>query len=103
VGLPGNLTDAADRIHSKLGRQNGKRVVPIKAGMPPDFPHDVRSVVTVKPLGDNRTEMTITECSYMEDQWFDLSNTGLQQCLDKMAASVAKEQHFCFTGFNPFW
>jgi hypothetical protein len=83
VGIPDNRADAADRIHLKLGQQNGKRVDPVKAGVSPDFPQDVRSVVTFKAVGDNRTEMTVTEYGYTIDQWFDVSNAGLEHCLDK--------------------
>jgi hypothetical protein len=31
--------------------------------------------------------MTVTEYGYTSDQIFDLSKAGLEQCLDKMAAS----------------
>jgi hypothetical protein len=51
-----------------LADKDGKRVGPVKAGMPPDFPQDVRSVVTFKAVGDNRTEMTITKYGYTVDQ-----------------------------------
>jgi hypothetical protein len=33
--------------------------------------------------------MTVTEYGYTSDQVFDLSKVGLEQCLDKMAASFA--------------
>ena len=56
--------------------------------MPPDFPQDVRTVVTVKAVGAT-TEMIVTEYGYTSDQMFYLSLAGLNQCLDKMAASFA--------------
>jgi predicted enzyme related to lactoylglutathione lyase len=37
-----------------------------------------------------KTEMTVTEYSYTSDQAHDLSKAGLEQCLDKMAASLAR-------------
>ncbi len=70
-----------------LADKDGKRVDPVKAGMPPDFPQDVRSVVTFKAKG-GKTEMTVTEYDYTSDQMFDLSKAGLEQCLDKMAESL---------------
>jgi hypothetical protein len=33
--------------------------------------------------------MTVTEYDYTSDQAHDLSKAGLEQCLDKMAASFA--------------
>ncbi len=70
--------------------KDGKRVAPVTMGLPPDIPQDVRHVVTFKAMGDNKTEMTVTEFGYTSDQTFDLSKAGLEQCLDKMAASFAK-------------
>ncbi len=40
--------------------------------------------------GDNRTEMTVREYGYTSDQAHDISKAGLEQCLDKMAASFAQ-------------
>src|SRR5262245_18229193 len=73
-------------IHN-LADKDGKKADPVKMGMPPDFPQDVRNVITFKAVGDNKTEMTVTEYGRTSDQWFDLSKQGLEQCLDKMAAS----------------
>jgi uncharacterized protein YndB with AHSA1/START domain len=70
--------------------EDGKRIDPVTLGLPPDIPQDVRHVVTFKAVGDNKTEMTVTEYGYTSDQTFDLSKAGLEQCLDKMAASFAE-------------
>jgi uncharacterized protein YndB with AHSA1/START domain len=67
--------------------KDGYRVDPVKMGLPPDIPRDVRHVVTFKAVG-NKTEMIVTEFGYTSDQMFDLSLAGLNQCLDKMAASL---------------
>jgi len=73
-----------------LADKDGKRVDPVKMGMPPDFPQDVRTVVTFKTVGD-KTEMTITE--YLPaTSMFEYAEAGLNQSLDKMAASFAKAQ-----------
>ena len=50
--------------------------------MPDRVPH----VVTLVPLADGRTELTVTEHGYRTDEARDLSLAGLEQCLDKMAA-----------------
>ncbi len=55
--------------------------------MPPDFPQDVRSIVTFKAK-NGKTEMTVTEYDYTSDQMFDLSKAGLEQCLDKMTENL---------------
>jgi uncharacterized protein YndB with AHSA1/START domain len=68
--------------------QNGRKLDPAGlgiAGVPPDVPH----VITFTPLGDERTEMTVTEYGYATEQARDLSQAGLEQCLDKMAAIFA--------------
>ncbi|MGH7493016.1 MAG: SRPBCC domain-containing protein [bacterium] len=70
--------------------KDGIRIDPVKMGMPPDMPRYVRHVITFKAVGDNKTEMTVTEYGYTSDQMFDLSKAGLEQCLDKMAASFAR-------------
>ncbi len=70
--------------------KDGTRVDPVAIGLPPDIPQDVRHVVTFQAKGDNKTEMTVTEYGYTSDQVFDISKAGLEQCLDKMAASFAK-------------
>jgi uncharacterized protein YndB with AHSA1/START domain len=76
-------------IHN-LADKDGKKADPARMGLPPDFPQDVRNVITFKALGDKKTEMTVTEYGYTSDQWFDLSKQGLEQCLDKMAAALAR-------------
>jgi len=67
---------------------DGNDVDPVEAGMAPDFPQDVRNVVTFEASGADETELTVTEYGYASEEWYDLSKTGLEQCLDKMAASV---------------
>lgn len=69
--------------------EDGNRIDPVTIGLPPDMPRDVRQAVTFKGVGDNKTELTVTEFGYTSDQMFDLSKAGLEQCLDKMAASFA--------------
>jgi uncharacterized protein YndB with AHSA1/START domain len=70
--------------------ENGRRVDPVTVGLTSDVPQEVRHVVTFKPVGDNKTEMTVTEYGYTSEHQFELSKAGLEQCLDKMAASFDK-------------
>jgi uncharacterized protein YndB with AHSA1/START domain len=71
-----------------LADKDGRRVDPVKVGLRPDFPQDVRTVVTFKAVGD-QTELTMTEYGLPDTQMFELASVGLHQCLEKMAASVA--------------
>jgi uncharacterized protein YndB with AHSA1/START domain len=70
--------------------EDGKTVDPVEVGLPPDVPREVPHVVTFEARGDNKTEMTVTEYGYTSDQMVDLSRAGLEQCLDKMAAILAR-------------
>lgn len=70
-------------VHN-LADQDGHRIDPSAIGMPPDFPEDVVSVVTFKPLDNERTEMTVTELDWALGQMRDMSELGLNQCMDKM-------------------
>jgi len=75
-------------IHN-LADKDGKKVDPVSVGMPPDFPQDQRHEVTFKDLGNGRTEMTVTEYDWMVGDMMEMSRLGLEQCLKKMATSIA--------------
>jgi uncharacterized protein YndB with AHSA1/START domain len=66
-----------------LADENGVKQNPVSLGMPPDFPEDLRTVVTFKKLGDNKTEMSVTEYGEM-GQIAEFARIGLEQSLDKM-------------------
>jgi uncharacterized protein YndB with AHSA1/START domain len=66
----------------------GNRVTPVELGLPPDIPQAVRHVVTFKALGDNQTEMTITEFGYTSALAQELSKAGMEGSLDKMEQSL---------------
>jgi uncharacterized protein YndB with AHSA1/START domain len=70
--------------------EHGAKVDPVEIGLPPATreAQDVRSVVAFEAMGD-KTEMTVTEYGYTTDQAYEMSKLGLEQCLDKMAASFA--------------
>jgi uncharacterized protein YndB with AHSA1/START domain len=84
--------DPMERIEfiQNFADQDGKRIAPVEVGLPPEVPQDVRHVVTFTGVGDSKTEMTVTEFGYTSDPIFDISKAGLEQCLDKMAASFVK-------------
>jgi hypothetical protein len=52
------------------------------------MPHEVRNLVTFNVLGDNQTEITVTEYDWTAGQMMEMSRMGLEQCLDKLAASL---------------
>jgi uncharacterized protein YndB with AHSA1/START domain len=69
--------------------EQGNRISPADIGLPADMPRDVEQKVTFKGR-DGKTELTITEhYNAISDQHFELSRLGLEQCLDKMGASLA--------------
>ena len=59
-------------------------------GVPPGVSYDVPHVIAFDAVGDNGTEMTVTEHGYTTEQARDLSKAGMEQCLDKMAAIFAE-------------
>jgi uncharacterized protein YndB with AHSA1/START domain len=65
--------------------KDGNRIDPSSMGIPPGVPTDVLHVITFKRIGDRRTEMTVKESGYTNEQAVALSTAGLEQCLDKMA------------------
>jgi uncharacterized protein YndB with AHSA1/START domain len=69
---------------------DGNQIAPTDVGLPPEIPQEVRHVITFKPVGDDQTEMTVTEFGYPVEWIVEVSRAGMNQCLDKMAALVAE-------------
>jgi uncharacterized protein YndB with AHSA1/START domain len=67
----------------------GVTISPADAGIPPGVPDAVPHVVTFTPMADGGTELTITESGYTTPQARDISQAGLDQCLDKLAVVLA--------------
>jgi uncharacterized protein YndB with AHSA1/START domain len=68
-----------------LADEDGYKIDPTKVGMPPDFPTDIKTVVTFTEVADGKTEMTVTEYA----DFGTISNfaqIGLEQSMDKMGA-----------------
>jgi uncharacterized protein YndB with AHSA1/START domain len=73
--------------------KDGNKLEPAKIGLPPGVPKDVPHVINFKTVADpsagnesGKTEMIVTEYGYTSEQALNISKTGLEQCLDKMAA-----------------
>ena len=50
----------------------------------PGVPHDVSHEITFEALGPELTRMTVTEYGYPTEETRDLSQRGLEECLDKL-------------------
>lgn len=68
--------------------QNGNKVEPQSLGLPPGIPTDVPHVLTFEPTGAGGTALTVTEFGYPSDELVNLSKVGLEESLDKLAASL---------------
>ena len=73
----------------KLADECGNKIDPSAMGLPLDFPHDQKQVVTFKALSNNRTELTVIEYGWTEGQLMELSRMGMTQSLNKMATLFA--------------
>jgi hypothetical protein len=78
-----------DWIHH-FADKDGNRVAPKTQGLPPEMPAAVRNSVLFKPVGDNKTEIVVTEHDWPVGQMMELSKQGMEQCLDKMTAIFAR-------------
>ncbi len=74
-----------DFIHN-LADKDGNKVDPVQMGMPDDFPQDQLQRLTFRAVGDNQTELTVTEYGWAAGQMMEMSRMGMEQCLDKLAA-----------------
>ena len=74
-----------------LADSDGNQIDPASLGLPPEFPRDMRTVVTFKDLGNDKTEMTVTEYNMptADTEMGRNAELGLNQSLDKMAAIFA--------------
>jgi uncharacterized protein YndB with AHSA1/START domain len=65
-----------------LADKEGNKKKPEEAGMPNDFPEDIRTVVTFKAINSTETEMTVTEYANF-GQMTHFAELGLEQSLNK--------------------
>jgi uncharacterized protein YndB with AHSA1/START domain len=69
---------------------SGTPITPAQAGIPGDgVPERGEHEVVLTALGDDRTRLEMVEHGYTTAEARDMSQAGLEQCLDKMAALVA--------------
>ncbi len=72
-----------------LADKDGNPIDPAQAGMPPDFPKEIRTQVLFRAKG-KMTELVITEYDWPVSQMSVYSYAGMQQSIDKLAVSLAK-------------
>jgi len=72
-----------------LSDKDGNRIDPATLGMPADFPKEIASSLAFKSVG-GKTELTATEIGWTVGQMRDMSEAGLSDCLDKLAAVVGR-------------
>jgi uncharacterized protein YndB with AHSA1/START domain len=67
----------------------GSPITPAQAGIPGDgVPERGEHEVVLTATGDDRTRLEMVEHGYTTTEARDMSQAGLEQCLDKMAALV---------------
>ncbi len=80
--IPGEVIE----LTQTLSDQNGSAIDPTSIGMPADFPTEpIRTRLVFKPLGGNKSELTVTEFDWQIGQQRQLSEMGMSQSLDKLA------------------
>lgn len=72
-----------------LADPDGNPIDPVAAGLPPDFPKEMRTVITFKAKGD-LTELTITEYGWTPSPMFVYALAGTHQSIDKLADSLER-------------
>jgi uncharacterized protein YndB with AHSA1/START domain len=70
---------------------DGAELDPASLGLPPGFPRAVPHVITLEARGDE-TELTVVERGYGPGPFYELSKSGLEQCLDKLERLLASEK-----------
>lgn len=65
--------------------KDGHKLQPTDMGLPAEVPTDGHHIVTFKAVDGDKTEMTVIEKGYGSAEARDTSQSGLDECLDKMA------------------
>ena len=71
-----------------LADSDGNPIDPVTAGLPPDFPKEMRTVITFMAKGE-MTQLTITESGWTPSPMFVYALAGTHQSIDKLADSLA--------------
>ena len=77
------ILNASIEYIQNLSDEHGNLVDPLKVGMPADFPRDTETTVTLRSMGEGKTEMIFREFSDF-GQMFPMAKLGLEQCVEKM-------------------
>lgn len=72
-----------------LSDQDGNLLDPGQVGMPPDFPKEVRTVVTFRRIRPDMTELTVTEYGWSGGMMVVFSYAGMHQSIDKLGKVLA--------------
>ena len=81
--------DRIEFVHG-FADELGNKVAPAEIGLPPAIPAEVPHVVTLRSIDERTTELTVHEFGYPDAQIVEMSRTGMEQCLDKMEASLTE-------------
>ena len=71
-----------------LSDANGTPVDPVSLGMPPEFPREIRTLVTFRDLGNGKSAMTVTQFGWTVSPMLGYAEAGLNQSLDKMVTLI---------------
>jgi uncharacterized protein YndB with AHSA1/START domain len=69
--------------------EDGNRVSPAQLGLSSAIPDEVRHEVTLTAIDGSGTELTVHEFGYPSLEIAEVSRRGMEECLEKMAASLA--------------
>lgn len=71
-----------------LADKDGNKIDPAAVGMPPEFPKEMRMVVSFKSIKGDMTELTVTQYDWPVSPMFVYALAGMQQSIDKLAESL---------------
>jgi uncharacterized protein YndB with AHSA1/START domain len=72
----------------RFADQDGNQLEPADLGLPPAIPSAVPHVLTFEELDGGRTQLTVTESGYPDQQIVEVSRVGMAQCLDKLESTL---------------
>jgi uncharacterized protein YndB with AHSA1/START domain len=87
------VVDPPNRLEYEMRFSTADRatISPADAGIPPGVPDAVPHVVTFERLDADRSRVTVTEYGYTVRDARDMSQAGLDQCLDKLAGVLGTD------------
>ena len=84
----------------RFSTAEGQTISPAEAGIPGGVPDAVPHVVTFEQLDDRHSQVSITEYGYTDQEARDMSQAGLDQCLDKLARFFDENDTEAVDGHN---